>query len=119
MSVQGVLNSMIYPWFWDPIMILIYFERIYYRLSRYIKFVVLGPEITEKSYNENRLILPYFARGRGWVHSCRRRWENGGAHLLPSLLLDKSQSASFTPGSVFLPSLKEFSPEDRVQDKQA
>ena len=42
------------------------------------------------------------------------RWENGGVRLLPSLLLDKNQSVSFTPSKVFLLSLKEFSPDDKV-----
>ena len=59
------------------------------------------------------------ARRGSWVHSCRidachLRWENGGVRLLPSLLLDKNQSVSFTPSEVFLLSLKEFSPEDKV-----
>ena len=59
------------------------------------------------------------ARRVSWVHSCRidpshLRWENGGVRLLPSLLLDKNQSSSFTPSSVFLLSLKEHSPDDRV-----
>ena len=59
------------------------------------------------------------ARRGSWVHSCRidachLRWENGGVRLLPSLLLDKNQSVSFTPSEVFLLSLKEFSPDDRV-----
>ena len=59
------------------------------------------------------------ARRVSWVHSCRidpshPRWENGGVRLLHSLLLDKNQSSSFTPGSVFLLSLKEHSPDDRV-----
>ena len=59
------------------------------------------------------------ARRGSWVHSCRivawhLRWENGGVRLLPSLLLDKNQSISFTPSEVFLLSLKEFSPDDKV-----
>ena len=59
------------------------------------------------------------ARRGSWVHSCRidachLRWENGGVRLLPSLLLDKNQSVSFTPSEVFLLSLKEFSPDDKV-----
>ena len=59
------------------------------------------------------------ARRVSWVHSCRidpshLRWENGGVRLLPSLLLDKNQSSSFTPSSVFLLSLKEHSPDDKV-----
>ena len=59
------------------------------------------------------------ARRVSWVHSCRidpshLRWENGGVCLLPSLLLDKNQSLSFTPSSVFLLSLKEHSPDDKV-----
>ena len=59
------------------------------------------------------------ARRVSWVHFCRidpshLRWENGGVRLLPSLLLDKHQSSSFTPSSVFLLSLKEHSPDDRV-----
>ena len=59
------------------------------------------------------------ARRVSWVHSCRidpshLRWENGGVRLLPSLLLDKKQSLSFTPSSVFLLSLKEHSPDDKV-----
>ena len=59
------------------------------------------------------------ARRGSWVHSCRidachLRWENGGVRLLPSLLLDKNQSVSFTPSGVFLLSLKEFSPDDKV-----
>ena len=59
------------------------------------------------------------ARQVSWVHSCRidpshLRWENGGVRLLPSLLLDKNQSSSFTPSSVFLLSLKKHSPDDRV-----
>ena len=59
------------------------------------------------------------ARRVSWVHSCRivpshMRWENGGVHLLPSLLLDKNQSMSFTLSSVFLLSLKEHSPDDKV-----
>ena len=59
------------------------------------------------------------ARRVSWVHSCRidpshLRWENGGVRLLPSLLLDKNQSLSFTPSSVFLLSLKEHSPDDKV-----
>ena len=46
------------------------------------------------------------ARRVSWVHSCRidpshLRWENGGVRLLPSLLLDKDQSMSFTLISVF------------------
>ena len=36
-------------------------------------------------------------------HLC---WENGGVRFLPFLLLDKNQSASLTPNSVFLSSLK-------------
>ena len=59
------------------------------------------------------------ARRGSWVHSCRidachLRWENGGVRLLPSLLLDKNQSVSFTPSEVFLFSLKEFPPDDKV-----
>ena len=59
------------------------------------------------------------ARRVSWVHSCRidpshLRWKNGGVRLLPSLLLDKNQSMSFTPSSVFLLSLKEHSPDDKV-----
>ena len=59
------------------------------------------------------------ARRGSWVHSCRidachLRWENGVVRLLPSLLLDKNQSVSFTPSEVFLLSLKEFSPDDKV-----
>ena len=59
------------------------------------------------------------ARRVSWVHSCRidpshLRWENGGVRLLPSLLLDKKQSLYFTPSSVFLLSLKEHSPDDKV-----
>ena len=59
------------------------------------------------------------ARRVSWVHSCwidpsHLRWENGGVRLLPSLLLDKNQSASFTPNAVFLLSLKEHSPDDKV-----
>ena len=59
------------------------------------------------------------ARRVSWVHSCRidpshLRWENGGVRLLPSLLLDKDQSMSFTHNSVFLLSLKEHSPDDKV-----
>ena len=59
------------------------------------------------------------ARRVSWVHSCQidpshLRWENGGVRLLPSLLLDKNQSSSFTFSSVFLLSLKEHSPDDRV-----
>ena len=59
------------------------------------------------------------ARRGSWVHSCRidachLRWENGGVRLLPSLLLDKNQSVSFTPSEVFLFSLKEFSTDDKV-----
>ena len=42
------------------------------------------------------------------------RWEYGGVCLLPSLLLDKNQSMSFTLSSVFLLSLKEHSPDDKV-----
>ena len=58
-----------------------------------------------------------------WVHSCRidpshLRWENGGVRLLPFLLLDKNQSLSFTPSSVFLLSLKEHSPDDKVHYHQ-
>ena len=44
----------------------------------------------------------------------RRYSSNGGVRLLPSLLLDKNQSGSFTPSEVFLFSLKEFSPDDKV-----
>ena len=40
------------------ITILICFKRIYDRRSEYIKFVVLGPVIGEKSSNENGHILP-------------------------------------------------------------
>ena len=59
------------------------------------------------------------ARRGSWIHSCRidachLRWENGGVRLLLSLLLDKNQSVSFTPSEVFLLSLKEFSPDDKV-----
>ena len=59
------------------------------------------------------------ARRGSWVHSCRidachLRWENGGVRLLPSLLLDKNQSVSFTPSEVFLLSLKEFPPDNKV-----
>ena len=59
------------------------------------------------------------ARRGGWVHSCRidachLRLENGGVRLLPSLLLHKNKSVSFTPSEVFLLSLKEFSPDDKV-----
>ena len=59
------------------------------------------------------------ARRVSWVHSCRidpshLRWENGGICLLPSLLLDKNQFMSFTPSSVFLLSLKEHSPDNKV-----
>ena len=59
------------------------------------------------------------ARRVSWVHSCwidpsHLRWEDGGVRLLPSLLLDKNQSASFTPSTVFLLSLKEHSPDDKV-----
>ena len=65
------------------------------------------------------LIQLAFARRVIWVHSCRiapshLRWENGVVRLLPSLLLDKNQSLSFTPSSVFLLSLKEHSPDDKV-----
>ena len=62
--------------------------------------------------------LVQLARRGSWVHSCRidachLRWVNGGVRLLPSLLLDKNQSY-FTPSEVFLLSLKEFSPDDKV-----
>ena len=65
------------------------------------------------------LVQLALARRVSWVHSCpidpsHLRWENGGVRLLPSLLLDKNQSSSFTPSSVFLLSLKEHSPDDRV-----
>ena len=40
------------------ITILIYFKRIYDCLSKYIKFVVLGPVISEKTLNEIGHILP-------------------------------------------------------------
>ena len=65
------------------------------------------------------LIQLALGRQLSWVHSCRidpshLRWENGGVRLLPSLLLDKNQSLSFTPSSVFLLSLKEHSPDDKV-----
>ena len=43
------------------ITILIYFKCIYDCLPKYIKFVVLGPVISEKSSNEIRHILPRMA----------------------------------------------------------
>ena len=74
-----------------------------------------------KSVAIKTAFLIQLALGRrvSWVHSCRidpshLRWENGGVRLLPSLLLDKNQSLSFTPSSVFLLSLKEHSPDDKV-----
>ena len=42
------------------------------------------------------------------------RIEPGGVRLLPALVLDKNQSPGFTPGPVFLASLKDLSPEDEV-----
>ena len=58
--------------------------------------------------------------GRGsWMHACKvdeghLRKETGGWRLLPALLLDKNQGPGFTPSSVFLSSLKDLSPDDRL-----
>ena len=50
------------------------------------------------------------------TRTLRAMWDlpNRGVCLLPSLLLDHNQSVSFTPSAIFLPSLKHFSPDDRV-----
>ena len=59
------------------------------------------------------------ARRVSWVHSCLShpaytRFENGGVTLVPYLRLDKNQTQSFTPNVVFIPSLKNLSPDDKV-----
>ena len=53
------------------------------------------------------------------MHACKvdeghLRKEPGGWRLLPALILDKNQGPVFTPGSVFLSSLKDLSPDDRL-----
>ena len=53
------------------------------------------------------------------MHACKvdkghLRKEPGGWRLLPALLLDKNQGPGFTPSSVFLSSLKDLSPNDRL-----
>ena len=65
--------------------------------------------------------LVQLASGRrgSWMHACKvdeghLRKETGGWRLLPALLLDKNQGPGFTPGSVFLSSLKDLSPDDRL-----
>ena len=65
--------------------------------------------------------LHQLASGRrgSWIHACKvdpghLRIEPGGVRLLPALVLDKNQSPGFTPGPVFLASLKDLSPEDEI-----
>ena len=65
--------------------------------------------------------LVQLASGRrgSWMHACKvdeghLRKETGGWRLLPALLLDKNQGPGFTPSSVFLSSLKDLSPDDRL-----
>ena len=65
--------------------------------------------------------LVQLASGRrgSWMHACKvdeghLRKEPGGWRLLPALLLDKNQGPGFTPSSVFLSSLKDLSPDDKL-----
>lgn len=65
--------------------------------------------------------LIQLASGRrgSWLHACKNdpghlRQEPGGWRFLPALVLDKNQSPAFTPASVFLASLEESSPEDKL-----
>ena len=65
--------------------------------------------------------LVQLASGRrgSWMHACKvdeghLRKELGGWRLLPALPLDKNQGPGFTPSSVFLSSLKDLSPDDRL-----
>ena len=55
------------------ITILIQFKGIYDHSSKYIKFVVLGPVMSEKSSNENGHILP---RMSGNQNVCSRRFHS-------------------------------------------
>ena len=52
------------------ITILIYFKRMYDCLSRYVKSIVLGPAISEKSSNENGHILTRMSENQNFC--CRR-----------------------------------------------
>ena len=57
------------------------------------------------------------ARRVSWTHAIKigpgnMRKENGGYRFLPELALDKNQTPSFSPSPVFIPSLKEHSPDD-------
>ena len=65
--------------------------------------------------------LIQLASGRrgGWIHACRMdpaylRKESGGFTFLSSLILDKNQSAHFTPEPVFIAALSDHSPDDKL-----
>ena len=65
--------------------------------------------------------LVQLASGRrgSWMHASKvdeghLHKEPWGWRLLPALLLDKNQGTGFTPSSVFLSSLKDLSPDDRL-----
>ena len=59
------------------------------------------------------------ARRVSWTYSCRvdpahLQLNKQGVRLFPQLALDKNQTESYSPGSVYIPSLKEISPDDRL-----
>ena len=59
------------------------------------------------------------ARRVSWTYSCRidgghLQISPQGVRILPRLALDKNQTESFSPRLVYLPNLKEYSPDDRL-----
>lgn len=54
-----------------------------------------------------------------WIHACHTspfytRFEDRGVTMVPYLKYDKNQTAEYTPPSVHIPSLRDFSPDDKV-----